>query len=227
MKLNKGVVTIIVIILLVFLILNFSHATTDNEIVNSGELNSESQNPKVEAIQITSPSTGTYSEEQNVYIRVYFDDKITGISPTLKIKFGEGKERNITNGIIHNDAVVGTFGQYIECSYNIQEGDNGYLTTTGIKGGDIKDIDGNKAILTCPEITGSISINAKTKVESEEEKIDKEETKATKKSKKDKTIATGERIPYTVLKSRIIVMILVINIIGIIAKIKYNSYKDI
>lgn len=79
MKLNKGVVTIIVIILLVFLILNFSHATTDNEIVNSGELNSEPQNPKVEAIQIRSPSTGTYSEEQNVYIRVYFDDKITGI----------------------------------------------------------------------------------------------------------------------------------------------------
>lgn len=219
-------VIMLLIVLVFFCIPIFSQATTEN--ITNNEI-TNSQNLTVTNIQITSPNTGTYAEEQTVHICVYFDNKITGTSPTLKIKFGDGDERKIANGTIHNDDVVSTFGQYIEYTYNIQEGDNGHLTTTGLEGGEIKDADGNIAVLTCPELTGSISVNAKTKVKIEETKdTDKEESKEEKKkAKEDKTIATGEKIPYTGLDSRIIAIILLIGIIGIIAKIRYNSYKDV
>lgn len=123
----------------------------------------QGEGPKVTKIQIFSPASGTYKTGQTVKIRVYFDKNITGTTvPTLKIKFGDSKERSVTNGTIHNDNYTWTYGHYIEYSYNIQSGDNGQLATVSLTGGAIKDTDGNSAILSCPVLTGDRTIKANT-----------------------------------------------------------------
>lgn len=124
----------------------------------------QGEGPKVLRIQVQSPDSGTYKTGQTVKIRVYFDKKITGTTvPTLKIKFGDSKERSVTNGTIHNDNTsIWEWGQYIEYSYNIQSGDNGQLATVSLTGGAIKDTDGNPAFLTCPVLTGDRTIKANT-----------------------------------------------------------------
>lgn len=110
--------------------------------------------PKVKEINVISPNSGTYKTSQTVKIRVYFTEKITGTTvPTLKIKFGESAERDVTNGTIKDN--------YIEYSYNIQAGDNGQLTTVSLTGGTIKNATGIDAELSCPLISGN-TIKANT-----------------------------------------------------------------
>ncbi|MCI8352809.1 MAG: hypothetical protein HFJ58_04340 [Clostridia bacterium] len=110
--------------------------------------------PKVKEIKVISPNSGTYKTSQTVKIRVYFTEKITGTTvPTLKIKFGESAERDVTNGTIKDN--------YIEYSYNIQAGDNGQLTTVSLTGGTIKNATGIDAELSCPLISGN-TIKANT-----------------------------------------------------------------
>ena len=211
----------------------------------------QGEGPKVLRIQVQSPASGTYKTGQTVKIRVYFDKKITGTTvPTLKIKFGNSKERNVTNGTIHNDNTsIWEWGQYIEYSYNIQSGDNGQLATVSLTGGAIKDTDGNPAILSCPVLTGDRTIKANTegtvtnntenqdKVNNED-KDDDSDNKGSSSSdknsssnkkednKKDDTTVKG-KIPYTGASYAVIFAIALILVVGIIAKVKYNDLKDI
>jgi len=212
------------------------------------------QGPKVTSIQISSPASGTYKTGQTVKIQVNFDKQITGTSvPTLKIKFGDSKERSVTNGVIKNY----TYSHYIEYSYNIQSGDNGQLATVSLTGGAIKDTDGNAAVLTCPVLTGSTTIKANTegtitnntenqdKVNNEDkdDDSDKKESSSSDKNsssnkdkntssnknednKKDDTTVKG-KIPYTGASYAVIFVIALILVVGIIAKVKYNDLKDI
>lgn len=198
------------------------------------------EGPKVTKIQVESPKSGTYKTKQTVKIRVYFDKKITGTKvPTLKIKFGSSAERSVTNGTIHNDATVWSSGQYIEYSYNIQSGDNGQLATVSLTGGTIKDEDGNAAILSCPVLSGSITIKANTKgiVTNNTENQDKTNNTSNNTNKnsnslsnksgdKDETTAKG-KIPYTGVSLTVVFAIGIILVIGIVAKIQYNKYRDI
>lgn len=213
------------------------------------------EGPKVTKIQIESPKSGTYKTSQTVKIRVYFDGKITGSKvPTLKIKFGTSAERSVTNGTIHNDTTVSSYGQYIEYSYNIQSGDNGQLATVSLTGGEIKDEYGNDAILSCPALTGSITIKANTEgtttnntenqdktndtskgnsnnnnSNSSKNTSDKKTSSTSSKSKsdeKDDTVAKG-KIPYTGASLTVVFAIAIILVIGIIAKTQYNKYKGI
>lgn len=232
MKYVKYAVVSMITIFLLLTIPVFSKATEEGE--NETE---KVEPPKVTAIQITSPETGTYNANQIVNICVYFDKKVTGTSvPTLKIKFGNGEVRSLTNGTIHNGAEIGTYDQYIEYSYNIQTGDNGYLTVSGLEGGTITDVDGNSAILSAPELTGSISIKAETVTASEEKTETKTETQTTSKQESteketttntDKTTAK-KSLPYTGIGfGSILVIAIIVLIIGIVTKVKYNKLKDI
>lgn len=207
----------------------------------------QGEGPKVTSIKVVSPNSGTYKTGQTVKIRVYFNKKITGTTvPTLKIKFGDSATRSVTNGTIHNDTNVSTTGQYIEYSYNIQSGDNGQLATVSLTGGTIKDTDGNDAVLSCPVLTGSITIKANTEgtVTNNTENQDKTTNKTSNNSsnsstsnssnssttnnanKVDNTIAKG-KIPYTGASYAVIFAIAIALIAGIIAKVKYNNLKDI
>lgn len=215
----------------------------------------QGEGPKVTKIQIFSPASGTYKTGQTVKIRVYFDKNITGTTvPTLKIKFGDSKERSVTNGTIHNDNYTWTYGHYIEYSYNIQSGDNGQLATVSLTGGAIKDTDGNPAILSCPVLTGDRTIKAntqgtitnntenqdKTNNTSSDKKEDEKDKTSSSSSSKDKNTSSNKKednkkddttvkgkIPYTGASYTVIFAIAIILIAGIIAKIKYNDLKDI
>lgn len=102
---------------------------------------------------------GTYNTPQTVKINVYFNEGIKGsTTPTLKIKFGDSPERTLTNGTIKN-----TGAHFIEYSYNIQDTDKGQLQTVSFSGGNITDQKGNKAVLSCPVLSGSTTIKANTK----------------------------------------------------------------
>ena len=204
--------------------------------------------PTVTSISVSSPNSGTYNTTQTVKIRVYFSEKITGTTvPTLTIKFGDSKERTVTNGTIS--------GQYIEYSYNIQAGDNGQLATVDLKGGTIKDSLGNDAILSCPIISGNtIKANTQGIVNNNTDNQDKTNnnndnsgatsqsqvigngssaeqtpsagTSSTQKVADDGTTAKT-KLPNTG-KGIILVMAMILIIItGGISKIKYNTYKDI
>lgn len=113
--------------------------------------------PKVEEIYVNSPTSGTYTTGQTVKIRVGFSEVITGTTvPTLKIKFGDSEDREITNGTIVNLGNGNYYwNHYIEYSYDIQDSDKGQLATIEYKGGTIKDTSGNNAQLSCPVITGN------------------------------------------------------------------------
>ena len=103
--------------------------------------------PTVSNIKVVSPVSGTYKAPQTVTIRVNFNETITGTStPTLKIKFGDSAERSLTNGTIKDN--------YVEYTYNIQDSDNGQLSTVSLSGGTIKDAYNNDANLSCPIISG-------------------------------------------------------------------------
>lgn len=112
----------------------------------------EAVGPKVSAIVAAEPEDGTYGAPQKVTIRVEFDREISGsIVPTLKIRFGDSEVRELTNGIYENPY---SWWHYIEYTYNIQNTDVGQLEIVDLVGGNIKDKEGNDAILSCPLITG-------------------------------------------------------------------------
>ena len=116
-------------------------------------VNVDGDGPKVKSIRVVRPTEGTYDAPQTVKINVYFDETITATQvPTLKIKFGSGSERTISEGTIYN-----TYNShYIEYLYNIQSTDKGQIATVSYEGGDVKDTSGNSATLSCPVITGNV-----------------------------------------------------------------------
>lgn len=116
----------------------------------------QGEGPKVKSIRVVSPSQGTYGAGTKISIYVEFDKAITGTTtPTLKIKFGDGSVRSLTNGLIHNE-VAGAFGFHdVTYTYTIQSDDKGQLATVSLEGGTLVDESGNAAILSCPLITGS------------------------------------------------------------------------
>lgn len=119
-------------------------------------VNVDGDGPKVKSIRVVSPTEGTYDAPQTVKINVYFDETITATQvPTLKIKFGSGSERTISEGTIYNTYTY--YGDhYIEYLYNIQSTDKGQIATVSYEGGDVKDTSGNSATLSCPVITGKV-----------------------------------------------------------------------
>lgn len=187
--------------------------------------------PTVKAIEVTSPTTGTYKTSQTVKIRVKFSEVITGSSvPTLKIKFGESAERTVTNGTIKDN--------YIEYSYNIQETDKGQLAVVSLSGGSIKDTSGNEAKLSCPVISGyTIKANVDGTINNNTDNQDKDNNKKDEDNKdntqndgttndQDKTVAPG-KLPQTGLGIGITVTIVAVVGIVALAYFKYNSYRDV
>lgn len=119
-------------------------------------VNVDGDGPTVSSLSVSSPKSGTYLTGQTVKIRAHFSEVITGSTvPTLKIKFGDGAVRTISNGTLVNTSNDGSHGHYIEYSYDIQDGDVGQLATVSYEGGNIKDSSENDAVLSCPVITGN------------------------------------------------------------------------
>lgn len=81
-----------------------------------------------------------------IILVVNFSEEIIGkTSPTLAIKFGVGNNINVTGGAIG--------GKSITYTYTIKSSDLGQINSVSLTGGDITDLAGNKAELSCPRIT--------------------------------------------------------------------------
>lgn len=92
-------------------------------------------------------SDNTYFAPTNTQLtlRVDFSEIIEGNkTPTLTIKFGNGDNIKLEEGTIA--------GKSITYSYKVKSTDKGSLTAVSFNGGDITDVNGNKAELSCSKI---------------------------------------------------------------------------
>lgn len=112
--------------------------------------------PTVKSIETPYSSSWKYDTDTQMYmvaqntklvIDVNFSENIKGTTaPTLTIKFGNGENINITNGVITGSKIV--------YNYTIKSTDKGMMTTVSYSGGNITDEVGNKATLSCPAYSG-------------------------------------------------------------------------
>lgn len=111
--------------------------------------------PTVKSMFIKYNSVSNYFDETTntfnvpkgaqIIIVVNFSEQITGnTAPTLAIKCGTGNSVDLTNGVISGDTVTYT--------YTIQETDLGQIVSVSLTGGDITDLQSNKAELSCTEL---------------------------------------------------------------------------
>ena len=108
--------------------------------------------PTVTAIEVPYSSVSKYSNNDQyvvpanakLTINVKFNEEIKGTIPTLIIKFGDGQNIEIKDGAIS--------GSSIKYVYTIKSSDLGIMSTVDLTGGDITDLAGNKAVLSCPKV---------------------------------------------------------------------------
>ena len=120
--------------------------------------------PTVKSIVIPYKSVMNYSRDANknmyiiptgakLVINVNFNENIEGTTvPTLTIKFGDGQNIKVTEGTIGGSTIT-----YI---YTIKNTDKGIMTIVNLSGGNIKDIAGNAATLSCPTLSIELSSGA-------------------------------------------------------------------
>ena len=213
--------------------------------------------PVVEKIEISSNSIKNCQRDDNtksyvaptgtkLVINVKFSENILGkTTPSLTIKFGSGKEIELTNGVLG----VST----ISYAYTIKAEDKGTINAVNLKGGDIKDAAGNAAVLSTPTVklenysgyslyaNGNFSGNA-TDNKNDQKQDDAKNDNSNKNNSgnnntnkdntnknnnpKDNTTATG-KIPQTGMNYTIISVIVIIVVISIVIYRKYTKYKDI
>lgn len=213
--------------------------------------------PVVEKIEISSNSIKNCQRDANtksyvaptgtkLVINVKFSENILGkTTPSLTIKFGSGKEIELTNGVLG----VST----ISYAYTIKAEDKGTINAVNLKGGDIKDAAGNAAVLSTPTVklenysgyslyaNGNFSGNA-TDNKNDQKQDDAKNDNSNKNNsgnnntnkdntnknnnQKDNTTATG-KIPQTGMNYTIISVIAIIVVISIVIYRKYTKYKDI
>ena len=200
--------------------------------------------PVVEKIEISSNSIKNCQRDANtklyvaptgtkLVINVKFSENILGKTiPSLTIKFGSGKEIELTNGVLG----VST----ISYAYTIKAEDKGTINAVNLKGGDIKDAAGNAAVLSTPTVkleynsdyslyaNGNFSGNATNNKNDQKQDDAKNDNtnKNNNNNKKDNTTATG-KIPQTGMNYTIISVIAIIVVISIVIYRKYTKYKDI
>ena len=111
--------------------------------------------PQVESISVPHSSVSSYYDSNSttyiipvnkvLIINVNFSEPITATTtPTLTIKFGNGKNIELTNGAISGSTVAYT--------YTINSKDIGIMAVVSLAGGDVIDAAGNKAKLSSPEL---------------------------------------------------------------------------
>lgn len=116
--------------------------------------------PIVKSIEIPYESvSGYYDSNSTTYIvpvnkvliiNVNFSETITATTaPTLTIKFGNGKNIELTNGVVS--------GSTVAYSYTIAKNDVGTMTIVNLTGGNVKDDAGNNATLSCPKLKVTLS----------------------------------------------------------------------
>lgn len=197
--------------------------------------------PTVTAISVPYSSVSKYSNNDQyvvpanakLTINVKFNEEIKGTIPTLIIKFGDGQNIEIKDGAIS--------GSSIKYVYTIKSSDLGIMSTVDLTGGDITDLAGNKAVLSCPKVVvpyfsrviyanGTITNpeipdSNNNQSPNDGQNSDDGDNKKTE-GKKDPTTAKGS-LPYTGAGIGLIISILALAGIGTFAYFKYNGLRDV
>lgn len=206
--------------------------------------------PTVENLYVDYSSVSGYPSESNfcyvstgksITIEFEFSELITGkTAPTLTLKCGTGENVEVSNGVIG--------GQKIVYTYTIKEGDEGIVTAVSLSGGDVTDIAGNQAQLSCPKelkiqwtgdyvYANGIATDVDGDKNPDNGDSSNDETnggtdkdgstqKPTTDDKKDTTTAPTI-LPAAGINMAIISIIIGAIIVSIITIKKYNSYRDI
>lgn len=203
--------------------------------------------PTVTAIEVPYSSVSKYSNNDQyvvpanakLTINVKFNEEIKGTIPTLIIKFGDGQNIEIKDGAIS--------GSSIKYVYTIKSSDLGIMSIVDLTCGDITDLAGNKAVLSCPKVVvpyfsrviyanGTIT-NPETpdsnnnqspndKQNSDDGDNKKTEGKKDPEENQDPTTAKGS-LPYTGAGIGLIISILALAGIGTFAYFRYNGLRDV
>ncbi len=206
--------------------------------------------PTVTDILVTSKSVLGYEDTNKkmfivptgnkLVINVNFSENVDGkTAPTLTIKFGDGQNIQLTDGVIGGSSITYT--------YTIKDTDKGIMATVDYKGGDIKDVAGNDATLSCPalkvESYDNVSVYANgTKTDTNNGNSNNGGTtnggtnngssnnSGTKndsnKGQTDKTVST-DKLPQTGVGTALITSLIVILGVSIFAYLKNRKYKGI
>lgn len=227
---------------------------------NAGTEGNDVTAPVVNTVKVVINNVNNYFQEATSDYRiptgleikflVAFSENVTGEKmPNLKIKIGNGKEIELTNGI-------STSGTSVMYTYVVKDTDSGLIDMVSLAGGDLKDKAGNEAELKLPEklLVDTATYTTK-RVYVDNEKIgstgteegdknnnqgssnqgsnnqgttgtDKEDNKGTAQDKQDGTTAPG-KIPQTGESVVLIATILVIFGVVTILFVKNKQYKDI
>lgn len=120
--------------------------------------NIDKEFPIVSNIEVTSPVTGHYFENDEITLKVNFSENIVVKEmPILKIKFSNSDVREITTGTVSTSTIT--------YRYQIQMADEGDLILVDLEGGDVEDDVGNKCQKTDIELIGyKISAGARVYV---------------------------------------------------------------
>lgn len=190
--------------------------------------------PTVKKIEVKQNSNINYDSNTNKYyalagaklvINVNFNEEITGTtSPTLTIKFGDGENIEITEG---------TFaGSVITYTYTIKDTDKGIMKAVDLLGGNVKDVAGNEAELSCTEVTYGYSNNliyANGTATNSGDTNNPGETPKDENNQKpntpDNTTAPGG-LPHTGKVTLFSILVVTI-VVGIASFIKTKKYKGI
>lgn len=200
--------------------------------------------PTVEAIEVSNESIVNCTEDKNtktyilpadakIIINVKFSEVLVGnTAPTLNIKFGEGKEIELTDGNIG--------GSTISYTYTIKSEDVGTLIAVGLKGGDLKDAAGNEATLNCPEISvqyhNEYSVYANGTGEDVKPTVTptptttptpEEDGKDDSNTKKDDTTMKTDKLPQTGVGIGLTLAIILVTLFGVVMFKKVRDYKEI
>lgn len=203
--------------------------------------------PTVTAIEVPYSSVSKYSNNDQyvvpanakLTINVKFNEEIKGTIPTLIIKFGDGQNIEIKDGAIS--------GSSIKYVYTIKSSDLGIMSTVDLTGGDITDLAGNKAVLSCPKVVvpyfsrviyanGTITNQETPDSNNNQSPNDgqnsddgdnkKTEGKKDPEENQDPTTAKGS-LPYTGAGIGLIISILALAGIGTFAYFRYNGLRDV
>lgn len=112
--------------------------------------------PTLENIEITYKSVMNYDKDTNknmymvpadakLVINVEFSEVVEGTAPILTIKFGDGENIQVKEGTVGGSIVT-----YI---YTVKNTDKGIMSVVSYSGGELKDVAGNIATLSCPTLT--------------------------------------------------------------------------
>ncbi len=123
-----------------------NNLSVSNKALGGNTITADTTAPVLTSINVTSPDAGSYNVGQSITLVATYSEQITGTSPILKIKFGNGAQRATVASEIT--------GKTITYTYTIVNGDNGTIACSSYTGS-VADLSGNILNLSSKTLGGN------------------------------------------------------------------------